>query len=176
MMHRSIFAILFACAAVLSTACEKPKDEDCKRAVANIRNLYGTTNFAQGLPVQSAVRSCRGSASKESVRCVIAAKSLDDLGACGGGEFLEAIRGEASQTPAAPAQQPQAPTAPAQQPQAPAQEQPPAAPAQGQPPAAPAQQPPAAAPAQQPPAAAPAQQQPAAAPAQQQPPAGQGAE
>lgn len=148
MMHRSIFAILFACAAVLSTACEKPKDEDCKRAVANIRNLYGTTNFAQGLPVQSAVRSCRGSASKESVRCVIAAKSLDDLGACGGGEFLEAIRGEASQTPAAPAQQPQAP----------AQEQPPAAPAQEQPPAAPAQQPP------------------AAAPAQQQPPAGQGAE
>lgn len=148
MMHRSIFAILFACAAVLSTACEKPKDEDCKRAVANIRNLFGTTNFAQGLPVQAAVRSCRGSASKESVRCVIAAKSLEDLGACnGGGEFLEAMKGEA---PAAPPQQ-QAPAAPPQQPQqAPAQEQPQQAPAQEQPPAAPAQQQPAAAPAQQP--------------------------
>jgi hypothetical protein len=157
MMHRSIFAILVACATVFSTACEKPKEEDCKRAVANIRNLYGTANFSQGVPPQAAVRSCRGSASKESVRCIIAARTLEDLGACtGGGEFLDAMKGEARKAPAAGQAQPPAPAtpAPAQPQQAPAQEQPATAPAQGQP------------------AQAPAQEQPAQAPARQQPPPG----
>jgi outer membrane biosynthesis protein TonB len=159
MMHRSIFAILFACAAVLATACEKPKEEDCKRAVANIRNLYGTANFSQGVPPQAAVRSCRGSASKESVRCIIAAKTMEELGACtGGGEFLDVMKGEAKQAPA--------PT----QPQAPAQAQPQQAPAQEPPQQAPAQEPPQQAPAQ--PQQAPAQEQPATAPADQQPPPG----
>ncbi|HWN67534.1 MAG TPA: hypothetical protein VNM90_07830 [Haliangium sp.] len=154
MMHRSIFAILFACAAVLATACEKPKEEDCKRAVANIRNLFGTANFAQGMPPQAAVRSCRGSASTESVRCIIAATTLQELSTCtGGGEFLEVMKGAAQPAPAAPAQ-PQPATAPAQgQPAEPA-----TAPAQGQP---------------EQPATAP--EQPAGAPADQQPSPGQGA-
>jgi hypothetical protein len=115
MMHRSIFAILFACAAVFSTACQKPQEEDCKRAVANIRNVYGTAQFSHGVPPQAAVRSCRGSATKESVRCIIAAKTVEDLGACtGGGEFLDAMKGQAPQAPA-PAQPQQAPAAPAQE-------------------------------------------------------------
>jgi hypothetical protein len=169
MMHRSIFAILFACAAVFSTACEKPKEEDCKRAVANIRNLYGTANFSQGVPPQAAVRSCRGSASKESVSCIIAAKTMEDLGACtGGGEFLDVMKGEAQQAPATPAQPQQAP--PAQPQQAPAQA--PQAPADEQPATAPAQEQPATAPAQGQPQQAPAQERPATAPAQQQPPPG----
>lgn len=159
-MHRSIFAILFACAAVLATACEKPKEEDCKRAVANIRNLYGTANFSQGVPPQAAVRSCRGSASKESVRCIIAAKTMEELGACtGGGEFLDVMKGEAKQAPGQ-----------GQPSQAPAPARPQQAPAQAQPQQAPAQEPPQQAPAQ--PQQAPAQEQPATAPAGQQPPPG----
>jgi hypothetical protein len=139
MMHRSLFAILFACAAVFSTACQKPKEEDCKRAVANIRNVYGTAHFSQGVPPQAAVRSCRGSASKESVRCIIAAKTVADLGACtGGGEFLEAMKGEAQQAPApAQPQQAPAPAQPQQAPAAPAQDQPATPPAQEQPPPGP---------------------------------------
>jgi hypothetical protein len=155
-MHRSIFAILFVSAAVFSTACEKPQEEECQRAVDNIRKLYGTDSFSHGVPPQAAVRSCRGSATKESVRCIAAATSLEELNACtGDDEFLKAVKGEA---PAAPAQ-PQPQQAPAQQqPAAPAQEQAPAAPAQEQAPAAPAQE------------------QAPAAPAQGQPPPNQGAE
>jgi hypothetical protein len=136
-MHHSIFAILLACAAVFATACEKPKEDDCKRAVDNIRKLYGTDSFAQGVPPQAAVRSCRGSATTESVRCIATAKSLEELNACtGDDEFLEAMK---DQAPAAQAQPGAAQEPPAQEQPPAAQEQPPADPAApAQPPADPA--------------------------------------
>jgi hypothetical protein len=179
MNHRSIIATLLACAALgLGTAgCAKPKEEDCKNAIANIRNLYGTAGFSQGTPPQAAVRSCRGSASREAVQCIIAAKSIQELQSCtGGGEFLEAMKGESAtqsqQAPAqptpAPAQPQQAPT-PQPTPQDPAQQQAPTPtpqdPAQQQ---APTQQDPAQ---QQAPTPAPAQpQNPAENPGQPAPP------
>jgi hypothetical protein len=182
MNHRSIFATLLACVALsLGTAActTKPKDDDCKQAIANIRNLYGTAGFSQGTPPQAVVRSCRGSASRESVQCIIQAKSIQELEACsGGGEFLEAMKSESAtqQAPAQPAPaQPQ--QAPAQQAPAQPQQDPAQAPAQQDPaqPQAPAQAP-GQAPGQDPaqPQQAPAQapsQAPGQAPAQPQDPA-----
>lgn len=173
MNHRSIFTALLACVALAlgAAACSKPKDDDCKSAIANIRHLYGTANSAQGMSPQAAVRSCRGSASRESVDCIIKAKTLPELESCaGGGEFLEAMKDVAA-TPAqpAPATPTPAPTpAPAQPQQAPAQQAPAQDPAQPQ--QAPAQpQDPA-----QPQAPAQPQQAPAQDPAQpQQNPAAQ---
>ncbi len=80
MNHRSIFTTLLACVALAlgAAACSKPKDDDCKSAIANIRHLYGTANSAQGMSPQAAVRSCRGSASRESVDCIIKAKTLQE--------------------------------------------------------------------------------------------------
>jgi hypothetical protein len=174
MNHRSIFPTLLACVALAlgAAACTKPKDDDCKNAIANIRHLYGTANSAQGMSPQAAVRSCRGSASRESVQCIIDAKTIQELQSCaGGGEFLEAMKdvgatqsqqAPATPTPApAPAQPQQAPAQdPAQPQQAPAQDpaQPQQAPAQpqqnpAQPPQDPAENPgQPAAPGQQPPA------------------------
>jgi hypothetical protein len=154
MNHRSIFPTLLACVALAlgAAACTKPKDDDCKNAIANIRHLYGTANSAQGMSPQAAVRSCRGSASRESVQCIIDAKTIQELQSCaGGGEFLEAMKDvgatQAQQAPAtptpAPAQPQQAPAQdPAQPQQAPAQDpaQPQQAPAQD--PAQPQQNPP----------------------------------
>jgi hypothetical protein len=168
-MYRSIVATLFVCAAVLAAACEKPKEEDCQRAVDNIRKLYGTDNSTQGVQPRAAVRACRGSATRESVRCVAAAQSLEQLAACtGDDEFLKSVKEGA---PAA--QPPQQQVQPQQQ--APSQEQPAAAPPAQQDPAqqAPAQQQPTQqqpAPQQQPEPQPPAPQQ--QAPAQQPPPAG----
>jgi len=164
MNHRSIFTTLLACVALAlgAAACTKPKDDDCKSAIANIRHLYGTANSAQGMSPQAAVRSCRGSASRESVDCIIKSKTIQELESCaGGGEFLEAMKDvAATKSQQAPATPTPAPTpAPAQPQQAPAQPQDPAqdpaqpqAPAQPQDPAQPQQ-----APAQQAPAQDPAQ-------------------
>jgi outer membrane biosynthesis protein TonB len=163
MNHRSIFITLLASVALAlgAAACAKPKDDDCKNAIANIRHLYGTANSAQGMSPQAAVRSCRGSASRESVDCIIKAKTIQELESCaGGGEFLEAMKDVAAtqsqQAPATPTPAP-APTqqAPAQPQQAPAHD--PAQPQQ-----APAQP-------QQAPAQDPAQPQPAPAPDPAQP-------
>jgi hypothetical protein len=183
MNHRSIVATVFAsalaCAALSLAGCAKPKDEDCKNAIANIRHLYGTAGYGQGTPPQAAVRSCRGSASREAVDCIIKAKTIQELESCaGGGEFLEAMKdtSAAQQAPAptpAPTQPQQAPApTPTQQDpaqQAPAQQDP-AQPAPAQQDPAQQQQAPAPtpAPAQQP-GQQPPGQQPAQQPAQQNP-------
>lgn len=102
MNHRLLSWTMLAGLVVAAGACTKPKAEDCEKAVANIRNLYGTATLTQGITPRAAVRSCRGSATRESVQCVIAAKSLEELEACtGGGAFLEAFKGAATGTPEA---------------------------------------------------------------------------
>jgi outer membrane biosynthesis protein TonB len=170
MTHRSIYSVLLICAAMFSAACAKPKEEDCRRAIANIRNVYGTANFAQGVPPNAAVRSCRGSASKEAVRCVIAAKSIQELESCaGGGEFLEAMKGEAPQT--APTPTPAPAPAPTQAAPVPTPEAAPAqtpTPAPGQTPTPAPAQTPTPAPGQAP---TPAPAQPTPTPSQTPPPA-----
>jgi hypothetical protein len=69
--------------------CSKPKSEDCKKAIANIRKLTGATQSSIGRSPEAAIRACRGGASRESVQCVIDAKTLADLNACEGGMFGE---------------------------------------------------------------------------------------
>ncbi len=81
---------LASAATLLSVGCERPKEEDCKKAVANIRKLYGTSGLNHGIPPQAAVRSCQGSATIQSVRCVMIANSITELEACSGSELLGA--------------------------------------------------------------------------------------
>lgn len=83
-----IFLIVWSAAAM--TACSKPKSEDCKKAVDNIRAIYGTAGVDFGATPEAAIRSCRGSASRESVQCMINAKTMDDLRACEGSDMVEA--------------------------------------------------------------------------------------
>ena len=74
-----VFGLLL-CGA-LFVACDKPSEEDCRKAVANMRSIHGTEN-----PTVNAdpdVRRCKGASSKKSVQCVIAAKTEADLAACG---------------------------------------------------------------------------------------------
>lgn len=93
-MMKPIAILLFALA---GAACDsKPSEDDCRRAINRIRQLTGTANIQGNEDVESAVRSCRGNASKESVKCAVEASSLEQLERCGlvSKEDFEAIRDE----------------------------------------------------------------------------------
>ena len=82
----------------MTSACDKPKEADCKKAVANIRQLYETQGHDFGVNPKAMIRSCRGSANRESVQCFIAAQSIADLHQCEGGKFDEMFGAEAQPT------------------------------------------------------------------------------
>jgi len=67
-------------ALVAGTACSKPSEDDCRKALSNMQSLLGTDHLTAD--VQGEVRRCRGGSSKKAVECAIAAKTLDELKAC----------------------------------------------------------------------------------------------
>lgn len=72
---------LFA-ALVLGTACNKPSDEDCRKALVNMQSILGTEHLSKNADMQGEVRRCKGGSSKKAVECAIAAKTLQELEAC----------------------------------------------------------------------------------------------
>jgi hypothetical protein len=66
---------------VLAFGCNKPSEENCKKAVENMRELLGTDNGVSS-DTTAAVRSCKGGSTKASVDCAIAAKTVEDLEKC----------------------------------------------------------------------------------------------
>ncbi|GAB4541121.1 MAG: hypothetical protein Tsb0020_54130 [Haliangiales bacterium] len=87
-----LLSVLVLVLVMALSACGRPKEEDCTKAVANIRNLYDTAGTNYGVSPRAAVRSCRGSATRESVQCMIAAKSVEELESCKG-DFVDSLRG-----------------------------------------------------------------------------------
>ncbi len=81
-MKQVITSLGLIAALVLGTACSKPSEEDCRKALNNMQVLMGTEYVAKNEDMQGEVRRCRGGSSKKSVDCAIAAKSLGDLRAC----------------------------------------------------------------------------------------------
>lgn len=64
-------------------ACDKPSEDNCRKALANMRQLLGTDKLSQvQLSVEGEVRRCRGGSSSKSVKCAIEAKTIDELRAC----------------------------------------------------------------------------------------------
>lgn len=86
--------VLMAIALGLAGCNTKPEAGDCRRAINRIRELTGTANIQGAGDIEAAVRSCRGNASKESVRCAMEASSIEQLERCGlvGKEELEVIK------------------------------------------------------------------------------------
>lgn len=74
-------------ALVAGTACSKPSEDDCRKALANMQFLLGTEQVAKNTDMQGEIRRCKGGSSKEAVKCAIDAKTLDDLRAC---DFMKA--------------------------------------------------------------------------------------
>jgi hypothetical protein len=65
---------------VLAGACDKPAEEDCRKALANVRELLGTQDTPGD--VEGDIRRCKGGSKKKNVECAMNAKSLDELKAC----------------------------------------------------------------------------------------------
>jgi hypothetical protein len=66
---------------VLAGACDKPSEENCRKALANVRTLLGTNNPT--LDTEGDVRACKGGSSKKTVECAMNATSREQLKACG---------------------------------------------------------------------------------------------
>lgn len=80
-MKLRVLSLLAVCAL---TACDKPSETDCKKAIANIRLLLGTDKMTEDTGQSAAwVRSCQGSAKKSSVKCAMEASTVDQLKRCG---------------------------------------------------------------------------------------------
>ena len=63
-------------------SCNKPTDENCRKALQNMQSLLGTENLNAKAGVEGDVRRCKGGSRREAVDCAIAAKTLDQLRAC----------------------------------------------------------------------------------------------
>ena len=72
-----------------SSACNKPTEEDCRKAIANMQKLLGTDNLSQTEDLAARSGAAAAARSKEAVECAIKATSLDELRAC---DFMKALR------------------------------------------------------------------------------------
>ncbi|MCG8424944.1 MAG: hypothetical protein MJE77_44235 [Proteobacteria bacterium] len=90
----AVVSSLCAAGLFFTAACDKPKEDDCKLALNNIRKLYGTETDDVGADMSAMIRTCRGSASPESVRCFIDAKKKEDLQKCEGDTFAKLFAGD----------------------------------------------------------------------------------
>ncbi len=78
-----------------SSCSTKPSQESCQQAIANIRKIHGTTTMNVGATPRQAIRSCQGTATRQSVQCFIDANSEEDLLKCtgkSGQDYLEKER------------------------------------------------------------------------------------
>jgi hypothetical protein len=76
-------AIAIVIGLMLAAGCNKPESDDCRKAIKNMNRLMGTDKLQTPAAVEAAVRSCRGTSTKESVECAIQAQTLDQLKSCG---------------------------------------------------------------------------------------------
>jgi len=75
------------CVVALSLgACNKPSEDSCRKALANMRALLGTDVADANVDLAGDVRRCKGGSSKKAVECAIKATTLDELRAC---EFMK---------------------------------------------------------------------------------------
>ena len=76
----SLFLVL---ALALTPACNRPSEDECRRAVDNIQRINeigGRLDDTAG--AEAAVRKCRAQGTKETVQCWLAAKTAADLESC----------------------------------------------------------------------------------------------
>ena len=78
-MTRLVLIALSLCALA---ACDKPTDQDCRKAIANMQHLLGTENLSEAKSIEGDVRACREGSKRTAVACAIKAQSLDELKAC----------------------------------------------------------------------------------------------
>lgn len=103
-MIRLCLALALALACM---ACNRPSEAKCKEAVDNIFALTGAAeNPASAPDEQQWIRSCRANATKDTVNCYIAAKTIEQLGQCEGDLGKKMAEKEAAEAAAKAKEQP----------------------------------------------------------------------
>jgi hypothetical protein len=82
-MKRLLAVTILAAASVLSLgACNKPSEDSCRKALANMQRLMGTENVRDPAALEGEVRRCKGGSKKAAVDCAIKAQTFDELKQC----------------------------------------------------------------------------------------------
>jgi hypothetical protein len=104
---------LFAAALFAGAGCNKPTEDDCRKALVNIRTLLGTEHLSQAdQTIEGEVRRCRGGSKRASVACAIKATTVAELRECKLIDVPAAPGEPAASKDAAPAPTEPAPPAP----------------------------------------------------------------
>src|SRR5690242_18539814 len=82
-MMRRLAPLILATGGLWLAGCNKPTEDNCRKAISNVQSLYGTDPLKTG-DFESQVRLCRGGSSREAVDCAIRARTVDDLKSCKG--------------------------------------------------------------------------------------------
>ena len=81
-MKRVIVAAV-AVVGLASTGCNKPAEQDCRKAIQHMQELIGTSSVNRSdAEIEGEVRRCRGGSSREAVACAIQATTIEQLKAC----------------------------------------------------------------------------------------------
>lgn len=81
----AIAPLVLALSSLLVLGCKaKPSEKACAEAIQNMRHITGQDMSDVGAAPEVLIRSCRGNSSKESVECMRAAKTEEDLVRCEG--------------------------------------------------------------------------------------------
>jgi hypothetical protein len=82
-MKRFLLVVVAIIGAGGAVACNKPTADDCRLAVAKVRELYDPEAATRNADIEAEVRACKGGSTREAVACAIKAHSVDELKACG---------------------------------------------------------------------------------------------
>ena len=68
---------------ITASACDKPSEDDCRRAIDNIKRLSGTDKMLDAESTAGWIRKCRGNSKRDTVQCAIGAQTREGLEKCG---------------------------------------------------------------------------------------------
>lgn len=87
-MKLALAPIAICLALVFGASCDscsqKPTEAECRAAIENVREILGLDKQTAGVDINKAIRSCRGSSTKKTAKCLADAKTEKDLAACEG--------------------------------------------------------------------------------------------
>jgi hypothetical protein len=94
MIRTPFITLLLALALIFAAGCDRPDEDNCRLAVENIQRIAQAGDRIERADTEAAVRSCRANASRESVQCMINARTMEDLIDCEG-DLAEELAGAA---------------------------------------------------------------------------------
>ena len=87
-------ALVLGVGAGCSSCSKKPTEAECRAAIENVRTIRGLDSNTAGVDMNKGIRSCRGSSTKETAKCLTAAKTEAELQNCEGDDGKKYVEQE----------------------------------------------------------------------------------